>query len=120
MRSGGAELIVGVTRDPDWGLSVTVGIGGVLTELLGDSQTRLLPIDEAEARDMVHSLKGAKLLQGFRGSSPADLDAIARTIVAIGDAAASLGPYLAALEVNPLRVEGNSIEALDALAVWAD
>lgn len=120
MRTGGAELIVGVTRDPDWGLSITVGIGGVLTELLGDSQTRLLPIDEAEARDMIHSLKGAKLLQGFRGSSPADLDAIARTIVAIGDAAASLGPYLAALEVNPLRVEGNSIEALDALAVWAD
>jgi len=67
---------------------------------------------------MVHSLKGAKLLQGFRGAPPADLDAVARSIVAIGDAAASLGPDLAALEVNPLRVAGNTIEALDALAVW--
>ncbi|MCB2047375.1 MAG: acetate--CoA ligase family protein [Novosphingobium sp.] len=119
MRSGGAELIVGVTNDPEWGLALTVGTGGVLTELLGDSQTRLLPIDDEEARDMVLSLKGAKLLQGFRGAAPADLDAVARAIVAIGDAAAALGPQLAALEVNPLKVSGSEIEALDALAIWS-
>lgn len=119
MRGGGAELIVGVTNDPDWGLAITIGTGGVLTELLGDSQTRLLPIDDAEARDMVLSLKGAKLLTGFRGAPPADLDALARAIIAIGDAAAALGPQLAALEVNPLRVSGGETEALDALAVWA-
>ncbi|MCB2063009.1 MAG: acetate--CoA ligase family protein, partial [Novosphingobium sp.] len=120
MRSGGTELIVGVVNDPEWGLAITVGSGGVLTEVMGDSQTRLLPIDEQEARDMVLALKGAKLLQGFRGAPPADLDALARAIVAIGDAAAVLGPDLAALEVNPLRVSGSEIEALDALAVWND
>jgi hypothetical protein len=80
----------------------------------------LLPIDEEEARDMVLSLKGAKLLQGFRGSAPADLEALARAIVSIGDAAAALGPELAALEVNPLRVSGSEIEALDALAIWSN
>ena len=120
MRSGGTELIVGVVNDPEWGLAITVGSGGVLTEVMGDSQTRLLPIDEQEARDMVLALKGAKLLQGFRGAPSADLDALARAIVAIGDAAAVLGPDLAALEVNPLRVSGSEIEALDALAVWND
>ena len=118
-RSGGAELIVGVTNDPEWGLAITVGAGGVLTEVLGDSQTRLLPIDEHEARDMVLSLKSAKLLQGFRGSPIADMDSLARAIVAIGHAAAALGPDLAALEVNPLRVSGSEIEALDALAIWS-
>jgi acyl-CoA synthetase (NDP forming) len=120
MRSGGAELIVGVTNDPEWGLAITVGTGGVLTEVLGDSQTRLLPIDALEAREMVLELKGAKLLTGFRGAPPADLDALAEAIVAIGDAAAALGPQLAALEVNPLRVSGSEIEALDALAIWTD
>jgi len=118
MRSGGVELIVGVSNDPEWGLAITVGAGGVLTEVLGDSHTRLLPVDEKEARDMVLSLKSAKLLQGFRGSPPADLDALSRAIVAVGDAAAALGLDLAALEVNPLRVLGNEIEALDALALW--
>ena len=91
----------------------------MLTEVLGDSQTRLLPIDEHEAREMVLSLKSAKLLQGFRGAPPADMQALARAIVAIGDAAAALGPDLAALEVNPLRVAGGEIEALDALAIWS-
>ncbi len=120
MRNGGAELIVGVVNDPDWGLALTAGSGGVLTEVLGDSATRLLPIGPAEARAMVLSLKGARLLTGFRGAPPADLDALADAIVAIGDAAAALGPHLAALEVNPLRVAGNEIEALDALAIWRD
>jgi succinyl-CoA synthetase beta subunit len=119
MRSGGVELIVGVSSDPEWGLAITVGAGGVLTEVLGDSQTRLSPIDEHEARDMVLSLKSAKLLQGFRGSAPADMDRLAKAIVAIADAAAALGPGLAALEVNPLRVAGDEIEALDALAIWS-
>ncbi|MBV1917694.1 MAG: acetate--CoA ligase family protein [Sphingomonadaceae bacterium] len=119
MRDAGTEMIVGVTRDPEWGLAITVGTGGVLTEILEDSETRLLPIDEAHARDMVLSLKGAKLLQGFRGSEPADLDALCKAIVAIGDAAAALGPDIAALEVNPLRVSGAQVEALDALAIYA-
>jgi hypothetical protein len=68
---------------------------------------------------MVLSLKSAKLLQGFRGSVPADMDRLAKAIVAIADAAAALGPGLAALEVNPLRVAGGEIEALDALAIWS-
>lgn len=118
MREAGTELIVGVTRDPEWGLALTVGTGGVLTEILKDSVTRLLPVDAGEVREMLLSLKGAPLLQGFRGAPPADLDALAEAIVGIADAAATLGPELAALEVNPLRVRGGQVEALDALAVY--
>ncbi len=120
MRRGGAELIVGVARDPQWGPAIVVGLGGVFTEALDDSQVRLLPVSPDEALGMVQELRGARLLAGFRGAPPADMAALASAIAAIGDAALALGPGLAALEVNPLRVLGGEIECLDGLAVYAD
>ena len=118
--SGGVELIVGVARDPQWGPAIAVGIGGTMAEILDDSRVRLLPIGKEEVREMLLSLRMAALLQGFRGAEPADLDTLSEAIFAIGDAALALGPKLAALEINPLRVAGNEIEALDALAVYSD
>jgi succinyl-CoA synthetase beta subunit len=120
MREPALELIVGVARDPEWGPVIVVGLGGVLAEALQDSQVRLLPVSAEAARAMLLELRGARLLQGFRGAPPADLDRLSRTIVAIGDAALALGPDLAALEVNPLRVRGAEIEALDGLAIYSD
>jgi acyl-CoA synthetase (NDP forming) len=119
MRVGGVELIVGVARDPQWGPVIVAGLGGVFTEALKDSQVRLLPISPDDARGMLQDLRGASLLQGFRGAPPADLDRLCQVIAAIGEAALALGPDLAALEVNPLRVHGPDIECLDGLAVYA-
>jgi acyl-CoA synthetase (NDP forming) len=118
MRSGGVELIVGFARDPQWGPVIVAGLGGVFTEALKDSQVRLLPVTPADVRGMLQELRGASLLQGFRGAPPADLEKLAKTIAAIGDAALALGPDLAALEVNPLRVLGEEIECLDGLAIY--
>lgn len=118
MRNGGVELLVGVARDPVWGLALAVGLGGVWVELLGDTQLRLLPVSAAEAKDMLAGLKASKLLTGYRGSKPADLDELAGVIARIGDAALALGNDLDALEINPLRVDGSAVEALDALAIW--
>jgi acetate---CoA ligase (ADP-forming) len=120
MRTGGQELIVGVTRDPSWGLSLTVGMGGVWVELLKDAQMRLLPLEEINIKEMLETLKAAKLLKGYRGSKPANLEKLSSVIANIGRAAAQLGDDLQALEINPLRVDGDEIEALDALAVWSD
>jgi acyl-CoA synthetase (NDP forming) len=120
MREGGLEILVGTVRDAQWGLTLAVGLGGIWVEALADTQLRLLPVTPQDARDMLTRLRAAKLLQGFRGSAPVDLDRLARVIAAIGDAALALGDSLAALEVNPLCVRGDAIEALDALAVWAD
>ncbi|HWI11617.1 MAG TPA: acetate--CoA ligase family protein, partial [Burkholderiaceae bacterium] len=120
MREGGLEILVGTVRDPQWGLTLAVGLGGIWVEALADTQLRLLPVTPQDARDMLTRLRAAKLLQGFRGSPPVDLDRLARVIAAIGDAALALGDSLAALEVNPLWVRGDAIEALDALAVWGD
>lgn len=120
MRKGGTELFVGVARDPDWGLAIVVGLGGVWVEILKDTAIRLLPIDRTDAREMLRSLRGAVLLEGYRGTVPANLERLADVIVSVGDAALILGPGLAALEINPVRVHGDTVEALDALIVWRD
>jgi succinyl-CoA synthetase beta subunit len=120
MRAGGLELFAGTARDPVWGPVIAIGLGGVWVEVLADTATSLLPVSAPEVVAMLKSLRGAKLLQGFRGAPPADLNAIAEIIVQIGNAALALGPGLASLEINPLWVSGAKIEALDALAVWAE
>ena len=120
MRYGGIELLVGVIRDPEWGQVLTVGLGGVFVEVLADTAMRLLPVDHAEIRRMLEELSGAALLTGYRGSVPADLHAVADAILAIARLAEGLGDELAEFEVNPLRVAGAQVEALDVLMRWAD
>ncbi|HEX6451688.1 MAG TPA: acetate--CoA ligase family protein [Trebonia sp.] len=117
-RDGGTELLVGVVRDPSWGLVMAVGLGGVWVEALGDTALRLLPVTPEQARDALAELRGAALLDGARGDAKADMGKLAEVIARIGDAALALGPRLAALEVNPLLVRGGDIEALDALITW--
>jgi acetate---CoA ligase (ADP-forming) len=119
-RTAGVELLVGVVRDRDWGLTLAVGLGGVWVEVLRDSVLRLLPVDAAEARLALAELRGAELLRGARGTPPADLDALAATVARVGALAGALGDRLQALEINPLLVDGARIEALDALLVWRD
>ncbi|MFJ6415590.1 acetate--CoA ligase family protein [Paeniglutamicibacter sp. NPDC091659] len=118
MRPAGNELLVGVVRDPQWGLVLAVGFGGVMVEILKDSALRLLPVGPAEIRRMLESLKGIDLLTGFRGAEATDLDELARVIFKISQVAVGLGDELEELEINPLRVAGNQIEALDALVRW--
>lgn len=120
MRPRGIELFVGVSRDPQWGPVLAVGLGGIWVEVLQDVALRLLPVDAAEVRRMLAGLRGAKLLAGARGQPPADLNAVAEAVARIGDAALAFGPDLAALDINPLWVSGGRVEALDALCVWQD
>lgn len=120
MRRGGLELLVSVSSDATWGPVLTVGLGGVLVEVLADAVVAPLPVTRADVADMLGRLRGARLLRGFRGAPPADLDRLADVIVAIAAAAVRLGPGLASLEVNPLRVDGATVEALDGLVVWQD
>jgi hypothetical protein len=120
MRQGGVELLVGVTRDPTWGPMITVGFGGVLVELLADVAISPLPVTRENVVAMLDRLRGAKLLKGFRNMPAADLDRLSDAIVRIGEAALALGPNLDSLEVNPLIVRGEDVEALDGLVIWKD
>jgi len=120
MRPRGIELLVGISRDPQWGPVLALGLGGVWVEALQDVALRLLPVDAAEVMRALSGLRGAALLRGGRGVPAADLDAIAEAVMRIGQAALAFGPTLATLEVNPLWVHGSQVEALDALCIWRD
>jgi acyl-CoA synthetase (NDP forming) len=118
MRHGGVELIAGVVRDPHWGATLAVGIGGVLVHAFDDVALRLLPAGEDDVREMLGELRGKALLDGARGSMPVDIDRLVEAIVAFARVAQRLGPELASVEINPLRADGANVEALDAAVVW--
>ncbi len=117
-RTSGTELLVGVVTDPAWGQVLAVGLGGVWVEILADTALIVLPAGRDQVLQALKSLRGARLLDGPRGTEKADLDAVADTITAVAELAQRLGRRLEALEINPLLVHGSQVEALDALITW--
>jgi acyl-CoA synthetase (NDP forming) len=119
MLQGGVEILAGVTRDPVFGWMLTVGLGGVWTELMKDVCHSLLPVDAAGAGAMLRSLKGFQLLDGYRGAPKADVAAAAKAIAALGEAVLAGGDRLRDVEINPLLVlpEGRGAVAVDALVL---
>lgn len=117
MEPAGVELIVGARRDPVFGPMITVGLGGVLTEIYQDVSHALLPVSTAHAEAMLRRLKAFPLLDGYRNAARADLAAACNAIVAIGQALLDAGADTREIEVNPLRVRpaGQGAVALDAL-----
>lgn len=118
MASKGLELMVGAKRDPQWGPIVLFGLGGVWVEAIGD--VRMLPIDASEpliVQELL-KLKSSRLLTGFRGAPPVDLDAVARAVRLIGQLMHGV-PEILEIDVNPLVVfpKGQGVLALDALVV---
>lgn len=116
MRSGGVELLAGVSTDPVFGKVLTIAVGGVLVELLKDSAHRLLPVSRAEVLEMIDELRGAQLFQGFRGSAPVDKGAVADAVHALAQAAEALDGA-AEIEVNPFLIQADRVEALDSLII---
>jgi acetate---CoA ligase (ADP-forming) len=108
-----AELIIGVTRDPQFGPALVVGAGGVLTELLKDNVTLLLPTSHAEITRALQSLKVWKLVEGFRGKS-GDGDAVIAAVQSVVDFALAHATTLEELDVNPLLVLPKGAIAVDA------
>jgi hypothetical protein len=118
MRHGGVELLVGVTRDAQWGLAIAVGLGGVLAEAVADVAVRLLPVTDSDIAEMLTELRGGAVLDGMRGAPAVDRPALVSAIARIASAAWWLGDALESLEVNPLRADQHGAEALDALIVF--
>jgi acetate---CoA ligase (ADP-forming) len=109
-----AELIVGVIRDPQFGLALVVGAGGILTELMKDSATLLLPTDRGEIIAALQSLKVWKIIEGYRGKS-GDTEAVIAAIESITYFALAHADRLEELDVNPLLVLPYEVVAVDAL-----
>ncbi|MEU6391839.1 acetate--CoA ligase family protein [Streptomyces sp. NPDC046939] len=115
----GVEMVVGVAHDDLFGPTVTVGLGGVLVEVLRDTAVCVPPFGEPQARAALDGLRGRALLDGVRGAPPADLDALVEVVLRVQRMALELGEDLAELDINPLMVleRGQGAVALDALAV---
>ena len=116
----GVEVIVGVSYDSQLGATILFGSGGLMVEVYNDVALRLCPIDKSDALEMIADVKGARLLEGFRGRPAADIDALADTLVRVSQMAAQLDGSLAELDINPLMVlpKGQGVKAADAVAVF--
>ena len=122
MLKAGSEVILGVKSDPQFGPMLLLGLGGVFVEVFRDTALYPAPLNKKEAMEMIRSLKSYKLLTGYRGQKPCDLDALADTIVAVADFAAKHKDTLLEMDINPLFVypEGEGVAVADALIVLAD
>lgn len=120
MVSGGIEVILGVSRDVQFGPVLMLGLGGILVEALGAAAWRVCPIGRREAQEMIGEVKGlSRLLAGYRGRPKADAEALVEALVHVSRMALWAKDEIASLDINPLAVlpEGQGAVALDALIV---
>jgi acyl-CoA synthetase (NDP forming) len=119
MARPGVEIILGVSRDPGFGPMLMVGLGGVHVEVLRDVVFSPVPIGRDEALQLLGELKGAALLDGVRGATPADKAALAELMAALSRFAADHAEHIDEIDLNPVIVhpEGEGLTVVDALIV---
>ncbi|MEW6545732.1 MAG: acetate--CoA ligase family protein [Bacillota bacterium] len=115
----GVEAIVGLIHDPTFGPSVMLGVGGVFTELYQDVAFRVVPITEADARDMISQLRARRLFEGFRGIR-ASQEALVSVLCAVSRLAEELGSYIEQMDLNPVIVHADRAVVVDAKLRVAD
>lgn len=114
MLRGNRELIAGLSRDPQFGMTVMVGVGGILAEAVADVSIRLVPISPVDAAEMIDDLETQALLGAFRGEPAVDRNALAAALLGLS-AAAEAHPDLVSADLNPLIVVDGKPVAVDAL-----
>jgi acyl-CoA synthetase (NDP forming) len=115
--AAGTEVIVGAVNDACFGPTIAFGLGGTFTELIKDVTHRFAPFDAEGAREMINEVKGAALLNGYRGRPALDVAALAGTLARLSLLAADHADRIAEIDVNPLFVRENGVVAADALIV---
>ncbi|WP_029044990.1 acetate--CoA ligase family protein [Cupriavidus sp. amp6] len=115
MVRGWGEVMVGVRRDPVFGLVALAGIGGTAVEIFRQTACGLAPLSRAQARAMLRDSRAAALCEGHRGNPEVDLDAAAQVLATVSQLAADLGERLDTLEINPFIVTAQGLVAADAV-----
>ncbi|MDQ1238503.1 MAG: acetate---CoA ligase (ADP-forming) subunit beta [Thermodesulfobacteriota bacterium] len=118
MVTGERELMVGMTRDPQFGPCVLFGLGGIFSEVLKDVVFRLAPLTEQDAYDMMSSIRATAILESPRGLDPVDKELLAQILIGIGRMGVE-NEHIREIDVNPLIVRGSTPIAVDALIVMA-
>lgn len=116
MVAGRRELVVGLTRDPQFGPCVMFGLGGIFTEILRDVSFRVAPIEKRDALEMMQEIKGRKILETVRGMAAANLDRLADILIKVGNIGVE-HPAVKEIDINPLILRGSDPVAVDALVV---
>jgi hypothetical protein len=115
-----AEILVGVLNDPAHGFVLTLGAGGVLTEIVADTTTLLLPVTPEEIRAALARLRIAPLLAGYRGRAGADIEAVVAAVLAVQDFVTAHRDRVQEVEINPLLCGADFAIAADALIRMGD
>ncbi|CAG0997844.1 MAG: acetate--CoA ligase family protein [Candidatus Methanoperedens sp.] len=115
MAPPGHEIIVGLKKDAQFGHAIMFGLGGIFVEVYKDVSFRVAPIERNEALAMISEIKGYPILKGIRGRKPADIEAIARVLVAVSEMAQK--ENIIELDINPLIVDEKGAVAVDARAM---
>jgi acetate---CoA ligase (ADP-forming) subunit beta len=116
MVSGKRELMVGLTRDPQFGPCVMFGLGGIFTEILKDVSFRLAPLEMRDAMAMMQEIRGHKILEAVRGMEPVDLDQAAQILINVGRMGIE-NERIKEVDINPLIISHGRPVAVDALVV---
>jgi acetate---CoA ligase (ADP-forming) len=121
MVHGGIEVIVGLSQDPLFGPVLLLGMGGIFVELYQDVALRACPITASDAREMLQEVKGARLLEGFRGQPAADVEALIHLLVRVSHLGVQCEREIREMDLNPLLVlpRGQGVRAADALLALA-
>ncbi|MBN1152713.1 MAG: acetate--CoA ligase family protein [Dehalococcoidia bacterium] len=116
MARPGVEVIVGMSKDPQFGPVLMFGLGGILVELLKDVAFRIVPVSKFDASEMIREIKGFPMLTGFRGSEPADLHALEKLVVSVSEFV-ERHPEVKELDLNPVFAYKDGVTAVDARVV---
>ena len=113
--SGGHEILIGMVEDPNFGPLIVFGLGGVFVELIGDVAFRIHPLTDMDAREMIADVKSARLLEGYRGGEPGDIEAVVDALLRISALIEDL-PEVFEMDLNPIKVgrPGAGVRVVDA------
>ena len=113
MAPPGVEVIVGISKDPQFGPVLMFGLGGILVEVLKDVSFRIVPVTERDAREMIREIKGYPILEGYRGQKPASIPALEKLIVKVSQFVEK-NPQIKELDLNPIFAYPDKAVAVDA------
>lgn len=116
MIRGQRELVIGLTRDPQFGPCVMFGLGGIFTEVLKDTAFRVAPLDKSDALDMMQEIKAHKILESVRGLEAVDRDLLAEMLINVGRIGIE-NKIIKEIDINPVIISGGKPVAVDALVV---
>ncbi len=116
MARTGVEVIIGMTKDAQFGPVLMFGLGGVLVEVLKDVSFRIVPLNRRDAREMIREIKGYPLLEGYRGQEPADIPFLEDLLLKVSDFV-DRNPEIKELDLNPIFAYKNGAVAVDARVI---